>query len=152
MPAFVYDAAMADVASGALNLATDVLKLMLVTSSYTATKSDTVVSQASGAEIVATNYTGGFGGSGRKSAPRTITTDTTNNVVRMIFSGNAVWPALGGATNATIAAALLVKEAGAADSTSRLVAYFPLSSPLTTNGSDITLTVDATLGNITFTL
>jgi hypothetical protein len=155
MPAFAYDDAISDVASGSLVLATDTLKLMLVTSSYVAAKSDSVIGSGAGtpggSEIVATGYTGGFGGAGRKSAPRTIVKDATNNIIRVVFSGNATWTAIGGASNATIAAAVLVKEI-TSDAASRLVAYLPLASSLTTNGSDITLTVDGTNGNITFTL
>lgn len=155
MAAFVYDQAMSDVASGTLNLATDTLKLMLVTSSYAAAKSDTAIGSGAGtpggSEIVATGYAGGFGGAGRLSAPRTIVKDATANVVRVVFNSDAVWAALGGATNATIAAAVLVKEV-TDDAGSRPVAYLPLASTLTTNGSGVTLTRDAALGNITFTL
>lgn len=155
MAGFVYDQAMGDIATGTINLSSDTLKLMLVTTAYTAAKSDTVVGSAAGtphaAEISATNYTSGYGGAGRKSMARSISVDSSANVVRVIFSGNAVWTALGGASNATIHAAVLIKEI-TDDGASRLIAYFPLASDLTTNGSDVTLTVDGTNGNITFTL
>lgn len=151
MAAFAFDAAINLIATGALNLSTDTLKLMLVTSSYAAAKTDTSVTTAAAAEIAATGYTGGFAGAGRKSAPRTIVNDTAANVIRMVLSGNTTWTALGGVTNSTIAAAVLIKEI-TNDAGSIPVAYLPLALAVTTNGSDFTLTRDAVLGNLTFTL
>lgn len=152
MSTFVYDQAVADVAGGVINLASDNLKLILVTSGYSPSKADNTVDTASAAEISATNYTGGYGGAGRKSLGRSVVKDTSANAVRVIFAGNVTWTGIGGGTNATIAAAVLVKETGGSDASSRLVAYFQLSTPIMTNGSDFTLTVDGTAGNITFTL
>lgn len=153
--AFVYENGLADIVKSVIDGDGATLKLMLVNSTYTATKSDAYIGSGAGscgaAEITATNYTGGFGGAGRKSAARSVSVDSTNHVVRIIFAADFSWTALGGATNDTIAAAVLVKE-GTSDADSRLIAYFNLATALTTNGSDITLTRDATLGQITFTV
>lgn len=151
MSAFCFDTAINLIATGALNLSSDTLKIMLVTSSYAAAKTDTSVTTAAAAEIAATNYTGGFGGAGRKSAARSIVNDTVANVVRMVLSGNTTWTAIGGVTNSTIAAAVLIKEV-TNDAGSIPVAYWPLALAVTTNGSDFSLTRDAVLGNVTFTL
>lgn len=152
MASFVYDQAMTDILNQAINTSSDTFKWMLVTSTYSASKSDTAVSTASANEIVATNYTGGFAGASRLSAPRAISKDSTNHIVRVIFSGNATWSSIGAApTTATIAAAVLIKEI-TNDAASKLIAYFGLTAPVGTNGSNFVLTVDSTLGNITFTL
>jgi hypothetical protein len=130
MPAFVYDNAEYMQQIGTLNMSTDTMKWMLVTNAYAAAKSDQFVSAASSNEISATGYTGGFNGASRLSAPRTIVNDTSANIVRTVFSGNAVWSALGGASNATIAAAVLIKEI-TNDGASILVGYFPIGTTLT---------------------
>ena len=148
MAAWMYLEAQRLQETGSLNLSMDAMKFMLVTSSYTASKNDSAVSVASASEIVATGYTGGFGGSGRKAAAVTITKDTTAGVNRVIFPASVLWAALGGATNATIAAAVLIKEV-TNDGASLLVAYFSFPS-FTTNGSNFQLSFDTVAGNITF--
>lgn len=217
MAAFVYDGCMNGILSGSINMATDTFKWILVKQSYAAAKTDTSLTPVAAGEIVATGYAGGFAGSGRKSAPRTIVNDTTANVERVVFSANPTWTPLGGATNDTVAGVVVGKEV-TNDAASKPIAFLPLGSiltgattngsavvtglasttyvavgmavvgtgvsggttvstinstsqvtlsanatasgtpsltfgsPLTTNGSDYTLTVDATNGNITFTL
>jgi hypothetical protein len=59
------------------------------------------------------------------------------------------WVALGGAVNDVIAGAILVKEGGANDTTSRLIAFFDVADT-PTNGGDIKLDFDEVLGNIWF--
>lgn len=147
MASFVYNTAAKEIADGTIDLLNDTIKVMLVTSSYTANRDDDVV-DAGGAndpvdhEIVATNYTGGWGGAGRKTlASKAITTDKTND--RGEFDATDVtWTSLGGAQNATIAAAILIKEGVANDTTSRLIAYHDLTDT-PTNGGNITIVWDA---------
>jgi hypothetical protein len=150
MAAFVYDIAVNGILNGTIDLATDTLKVMLVTAAYTPSKTDANVGVITSAEIVATNYVAGFGGAGRKPAARSIVNDTTANDNRVIFSGNITWISLGGATNATIAGAVLIKEI-TSDAGSIPIANWPLSSAITTTGSNFVLTVDAVNGNIIFT-
>lgn len=149
MAQFMYDTAVNAVVTQALAM-TSGLKMMLVTSSYSAAKTDTSLTAAAAAEIAVSGYTGGFGGAGRKSTgTQTITNDTSANIIRVKFPANLTWTAL--AAGATIAAAVLVKEI-TNDASSMPIAYFGLTSGVPTNGSDFTLTVDTTNGNITFTV
>jgi hypothetical protein len=127
---------------------------MLVNSVYTPNRDDDVVdaggaSDAVDAEITATNYTRGWGGAGRKTVTVTIAEQDANDRAVVIIA-DVTWTALGGATNDTVVAAVLIKEGGANDTTSRLIAYFDITDT-PTNGSDLTLDFDGTNGNIQFT-
>jgi len=145
VPSFVYNKAAQELADGTINLLTDTIKTMLVTSQYSPARTDLVVdaggaNDAVDAEINVTGYTRGWGGAGRKAlASKTIVVDQANN--RAEFSaGNLTWSTLG--TGATIAAMVVVKEGGSNDTTSRLIAYLEvLATP--TNGGDIAFTFDA---------
>jgi hypothetical protein len=151
MASFVYDHAMADMVSGLIDLDSDVLKVMLVNGSYTPNKDDQFIGSGVGsphaAEIVATNYAGGFGGAGRKTATVTISDDTANDRAIAVF-GNLTWTALGGAANDTVVGAILVKEI-TNDAASKLIAYWDITDT-PTNGGNFTLTMDGTNGNLQF--
>jgi hypothetical protein len=145
VPSFVYNKAAQELADGTIDLLTDTIKTMLVTSQYSAARSDLVVDNGGAndpldAEISVSGYTGGWGGSGRKSlASKTVVVDQPNN--RAEFSaGNLTWTTLG--SGATIAAMLLIKEGGSNDTTSRLIAYLDVTDTAT-NGGDIAFTFDA---------
>ena len=96
-------------------------------------------------ELQATNYAGGHSGTGRESLLRTVVEDDSNSRIRFIFT-NVTWPAIGGTVNDTIAAAI-VYSPGSADSTSVLVAYWPLTEQATA-GEDFTLIMDSVAGNM----
>ncbi len=150
---FVYTPAMNAIAAGTLPMNVATYKVMLLNAAQTANKADQFVStHLSGAEIgsggAVTNYTRGYGGSGRKAVSLSLSTVTTNPV-GVIISANIVWSALGGAVNDTIVGAALVKEI-TNDAASLCIAYWDISPSVTTNGSDFTITVSGT-GNITFT-
>lgn len=124
-------------------------KIMLVTSAYTYDPDTDFVDAGGGsdildAEISVSGYTGAWGGSGRKSATITFEEQDANNRA-VIKIANLTWTALG--TGATIAAAVLIKEGGSDDTTSKAIAYFDLTDT-PTNGGDVTLSFDATNGNI----
>lgn len=145
MPSFVYNLAAKELADGTINLLTDTIKTLLVTSQYSAARTDTVVDAGGAndpvdAEINVTGYTRGWGGAGRKAlASKTIVVDQANN--RAEFSaGNLTWATLG--SGATIAAMLVVKEGVSNDTTSRLIAYLDVTDT-PTNGGDIAFTFDA---------
>lgn len=146
MASFFYTTGLKECLDGTIDLDTNTIKLLLVTSSYTPNKDDLVV-DAGGAndvvdhEINVTGYTRGWGGAGRKTATITISANLTNDRVDIAI-GDLTWTALG--TGATIAGAVLVKEGGANDTTSRLIAYFDVTDT-PTNGGDITLDF-ATMG------
>lgn len=148
MASFVYNVAAVGLLNGAIDLDSNTLKVMLVKSTYTpANHNDLVVSTSlTAAEIAATNYTGGFGGAGRKTA--TGVTVTQNNALpgAKVVLSNLTWTALGGATNDTVGAAVLIKE-GTADSDSIPITFWDLTDT-PTNGGDFTLSFDATNGNI----
>lgn len=145
MASFVYNKAAQELADGTIDLLTDTIKVMLVTSTYSPSRTDLVVdaggsSDALDAEISVSGYTGGWGGSGRKSlASKSVAVDQSNN--RAEFSAaNLTWSTLG--TGATIAALILIKEGVSNDTTSRLIAYLDITNT-PTNGGDIAFTFDA---------
>lgn len=145
MASFVYNKAAQEIADGTVDLLNDTIKTMLVTSAYTPNRDDLVVdaggaNDALDAEISVSGYTGGWGGSGRKAlTSKTLTTDNAND--RAEFDAdNLTWSTLG--TGATIAAMVVIKEGGANDTTSRLIAYLDVTDT-PTNGGDVTFTFDA---------
>lgn len=145
MASFVYNKAAEELANGTINLLTDTIKTMLVTSQYTPARTDLVVdaggaNDAADAEINVTGYTRGWNGSGRKAlGTKVIVVDQANN--RAEFSAaNLTWTALG--TGATIAAMIVIKEGVSNDTTSRLIAYLDVTDT-PTNGGDVAFTFDA---------
>ena len=157
MASFVYNTAAKEIADNTLDLDTDTLKIMLLGTSaatYAPNRDHTVIDNGSNdttdpsfCELVATNYTGGFAGAGRKTATISIDVDNTNDRART-FITDITYTALGGASNDTITAAILVKEI-TNDTASRLIAYFDFTNTAT-NGSDITLDFDGVNGAIRF--
>lgn len=140
MASFLYTTGLKEIVDNTIDIDNDTLKLMLVGSAYVANKDDLVV-DAAGAndpvdeEINVTGYTPGWGNSGRKTVTVTLQANTTDDRVDIALD-DQTWTALG--TGATIAAAILIKEGGANDTTSRLIAYFDVTDT-PTNGGDITL-------------
>lgn len=145
MASFLYNTAAKEMIDGTIDIDTDTIKVMAVTSSYSADRDDDVV-DAGGAndavdhEISVSGYTGGWGGSGRKTlANPAVTADKTND--RAEFDADDfTWSALG--AGATIAALIVIKEGGANDTTSRLIAYLDITDTAT-NGGDITIQFNA---------
>lgn len=121
---------------GTIDLDDDTIKVMLVDNNYTFDTDHDYVDDISGDEITATNYTGGFGGAGRKTATIVIQADTTNDRVEVVLS-DLTWSSLGGAANDTVGGAVLIKEV-TADSDSIPIAFWDLTDT-TTNGGDFTL-------------
>lgn len=151
----MYNQGLADCVSGSINLDTDTLKIMLVDTGYTFDPDHDVVDNGANNatdpsfnEIIATNYTVGFGGGGRKTAAIAAgaVNDASNRVDFDVT--DLTWTALGGASNDTIAGAILIKEI-TNDTLSRLIAYFDLTDTAT-NGGDITLDFPASGGSIRF--
>lgn len=142
---FVYNKAAEELADGTINLLSNTIKVMLVTSQYTAARTDLVVDAGGAndpvdAEINVTGYTRGWGGAGRKTLTgKSVLVDQAQN--RAEFSaGNLTWTALG--TGATIAAMLVIKEGVSNDTTSRLIAYLDVTDT-PTNGGDISFTFNS---------
>lgn len=114
-------------------------KVMLLKSTYTKDGDHQFVSSLNSHECDATNYTGGFGGGGRKtiSSP-TLTYDTATN--RVIFDAGdpATWTTLGGATNNTLRYIAIIREV-TNDAASPVYAVLDFGSNFSTNGGDFTV-------------
>lgn len=145
MATFVYNEAAKEIADGTLDLLSDTIKIMLVKSGYVANRDDKVV-DAGGAndaldhELSVSGYTGAWGGAGRKAlASKAIATDDANDRAEFDAADPSAWTL---ATGETIAAAVVIKEGGANDTTSRLIAYLDIADT-PTNGGTFTLNFDA---------
>lgn len=139
MASFWYQKGLEGCLDGSIDLDTDTIKVMLVTSGYTANKDHDFVSDLTPGsnELSGTGYTGGFGGSGRKSlASKTVLVDDATDVVNF-DAADVTWTAINAGT---IRAAVLIKEI-TNDAASRLIAYIDNAAefPLTTNGGDVTI-------------
>jgi len=152
MASFAYNLAATEIFQGGIDPDTDTLKVMLVGTGYTPDQDHDVIDNGANdatdpsfSEIVATGYTGGFGGAGRKTAAIVVAEDDANNRA-LITITDLTWASLGGATNDTIATAILVKEI-TDDTASRLICQWDVADTAT-NGSPITLDFDATNGAI----
>lgn len=124
----------------AIDLDSDTLKIVLLKTLAGDTVDLDFIGDFTGAGCVEanpTNYTGGFGGGGRKTATVAITSSDANDRAEITI-GSLTWTALGGASNNTIVAALLVKEI-TNDAASPVIAVFDLTDT-PTNGGDFTLT------------
>ncbi len=157
MAAGAYSKGVSKILDGTIDLDTTALKFMLVDASYVYDPDHPFVSAGSTTaniatnEITATNYTGGFNGAGRKAATVSISEQTASNRVVTIFS-NLTWTALGGATNDTIQAAVLIREI-TNDAASLPIVFLDFSGGnVNTNGSDFTISFDATNGNLRWTV
>lgn len=118
------------------------LKLMLVTSSYTPSQTHQYVSSANAAEISTSGYSGGYGGSGRKTlSGLSVVVDTTNHRAYLTFTP-AVWTALGAGGGPTTAYAILIIETGGSDSTALIVGVMDCVN--TCLGQDFTVNPSAT--------
>lgn len=150
-----YNQALVDILTGSIDMDSNTLKIMLVDTGYTYDPDHQVVDNGANDatdpsfnEIVATNYTGGYNGAGRKTATLTVSKQDANNRA-IITIGDLTWSALGGATNDTVGGAILIKEI-TNDASSRLIAFFDFTDT-PTNGGDFTLDFDGTNGNLRFT-
>jgi len=143
MADLVYNTFKKEVMDETVQLSSNTLKVGLVTSSYTPNIDDDLVDAGGANDVVdheanVTNYTRGWGGAGRKTlASKVFATDKTNDRGEL-DAADITWSGLGNGSNQTLVAAVLMKEGGANDTTSRLCAYFDFSD-FTTNGADFTL-------------
>ena len=139
--AFPYITGWRQVMAGVLNPAT--LKWMLCTSNVVPDPRDDVLDGTvfgggvdyTAAEIVATNYSGGYGGTLRKTITGFSFDDNDADLsIDCACSSPPSWSTLGGATNATIAYAILVAESGGVDSSSIPVFCYPILPSYVTSG------------------
>ncbi len=136
MASVIYNSFKRDIANGSIDLDTDTIKVMLVTSSYspnidTHDKRDDVTNEVANGN----GYTTG----GATLAGKAVTVDNTND--RAIFDAdNAVW------STATITArgAVLYKSRGGASSADELICYIDFGSDITSTAADFTPAFNAT--------
>lgn len=130
MPNAIYNSAKRYLINGTINLASDTIKVMLVTVSYTPNIDthdfrDDVTNEVSG-----TGYTAG----GATLATKTVTVDNTND--RAVFDADDVtW------TTSTITArgAVLYKSRGGAASADELICYFDFGSDKVSSSGDFVI-------------
>ena len=126
MASLVYNSFMRDVVTGAVDCDTDTFKIMLVTSTYTASKSHAKRSDITN-EVTGTGYTTG----GNACALTVAATDNVNNDVEISFSVTS-WVS----ATITARAGVIYKSRGGASSADELVGYVDFGSNITsTNGT-----------------
>lgn len=147
MASFVYNRAAKEILDGTIDLATDIIQVMLVTSSYVANRDNDFV-DAGGAndpidhELTGTGYAAGYAGAGRKTlANKVISEDDANDRAEFDNTVDLTWTAIDAGI---AAAAILIKKGAADDTTGKLIAYIDTGGfPVVTNGGDLNLTFNA---------
>lgn len=153
MASFLYVTGLKEVLDQTHDITAATNKVMLVKSGYVQDPDNDLV-DAGGAddaldhELTVSGYTGGHGGAGRKAwGTITVTANKTDNRADVGVGADLTWTSL--ATGETIAGAILINEAGGADTSTRLLCYWDITDTPTTGG-DVTLdfTPSASGGNI----
>lgn len=136
MASLVYNSFMRDVVTGAVDCDTDTFKMMLVTSTYTASKSHAKRSDITNEVAAGGGYTAG----GNACALTVAATDNVNNDVEISFSVTS-W------TSATITAraGVIYKSRGGASSADELVGYVDFLSNITSTNGTFAVTVSTPL-------
>lgn len=120
-----------DRGAGTVDVLADTIKVMILDTAYVPNPDHEFIGDVVANEVAGTGYTGGFGGSGRKTlAGKTLTKDTTLDEVRF----DATDPVWAGADFGTAGFAALVKEV-TNDADSPVLAVLDLGAVLTTGGS-----------------
>ncbi len=147
MASGVYTSGLAKICgmSPAVSFLSDTIKVMLLgtATAYTFNKDHDFVSEGGAndpddSEISTTNYTGGFGGGGRKTlASKTISANDTSDRVEF-DAADVTWTALGPPSGGpTLAAAVILKEI-TNDAASPMFCYQDFTDTQV-NGGDVTL-------------
>jgi hypothetical protein len=145
-----YSRGVLSILNGTIDADTTVTKLGLAKSSYSPDPDESALTTFASSEADCTGYTGGFSGSGRKTATITLTEQTANNRVVTIFT-DLTWTSLGGASNNTLGYVVWLREV-TNDAASIPIAFLQFSSNVTTNGSDVLVDFDGTNGNVRWTV
>ena len=141
MASIVYNRAKKEIADGTMDLLTDTLKVMLVTSTYVADPDHDFVDMGGASdpidtELSGTGYQAGFAATGRKTlANKAIAEDDPNNRAEFDNTVDLTWTAI----NAGTAAAFIVYKHLTSDAASVLIAYVDTGTGLPTspNSGDI---------------
>lgn len=121
-----------------IDYAANTIKVMLLGTGYTPNKDHVFVSDVVASELSGTGYTGGFGGSGRKTlASKTIgKNDSTDKAY--LDAADVTWTAINAGT---IGFAVVFKEI-TSDAASPVICNVDLAD-IVTNGGDVTIAWDA---------
>lgn len=131
MASAVYAKGLTGILNGDIDVLTDTLVAILVTSGYSLDNDDDFVSDLT----PASNELSGAGYSRATLASKAVAEDDTNN--RATFdAADVVWTGI----NAGTAAAVVIAKNSGADATSVLIAYIDTGGfPVATNGGDLTI-------------
>jgi len=135
MPSLIYNSCIRDAVTGAIDFDTDTFKAMLVTSTYTASKSHAKRSDITN-EVSGTGYTSG----GNACSVSVAAVDNANNDVEISFTVTS-W------TSATITAraGVIYKSRGGASSADELVGYVDFGSDVSSTNGTFAVTVSTPL-------
>lgn len=135
MASLVYNSMMRDVVVGSVDFDTDTFKMMLVTSSYSASKSHAKRNEVTN-EVSGTGYTAG----GNACSVTVAATDNSNNDVEISFSVTS-W------TSATITAraGVIYKSRGGASTADELVGYVDFGGDVTSTNGTFAVTISTPL-------
>ena len=134
-------------ATGAVDLLADTIKIMALEDDTGEDQDSEFVGDvitAGAVELTSTGYTGGFGGAGRLTlGSKTLAVDEANDRVEFDCA-NPVWSGIDQAAAETLVGFYVIKEI-TNDAASPVLSHIDTATglPLSPNGSDITLTVDA---------
>jgi hypothetical protein len=134
MANLIYNSFLRDIQNGTIDLDTDTIKLMLVTSAYTPnidthTKRSDVTN-----EVVGTGYTAG----GVTLAGKTVTQNNTDNT-GVFDADNITIPT----STITARAGVLYKSRGGASSADELIGYLDFGSDIISTTGDFNITFNA---------
>ena len=134
MASLIYNSAIFDASTGAIDFDTDTFKMMLVTSSYTAAKTHTKRNAVTN-EVSGTGYT-----AGGNAAAATVTKDDTNSRVDITFSITS-WTS----STITARAGVIYKSRGGASSADELVGYVDFGSDVSSTAGTFSVTITSPL-------
>ena len=131
----IIDRAMA----GNIDLLADTIKVLLVGTAYTPDKDHQFISDVSGSELSGTGYTGGFGGSGRKTLASKAIGKSDSTDKTYFDAADLTWTAINAGT---VGFLILAKEI-TNDASSPIFACIDVSPDIATNGGDYSVQWDA---------
>lgn len=134
MASVIYNSFKRDIMNGAIDLDTDTIKVMLVTSAYTPdvdahTKRSDITDEVSG-----TGYSAG----GSALATKVVSVDNTDNE-GVFDADDLTW----GSSSITARGAVLYKSRGGASSADELIAYIDFGSDQISSSGNFTITWNA---------
>jgi hypothetical protein len=130
MASLIYNAAKKNLINGTIDLDTDTIGVMLVTSTYAPNPDTHAFRSDVTNEVVGTGYTAG----GAALTTKTVTQDNVND--RAVFdASDVVWAA----ATITARAAVLYKNRGGLASADELIGYFDFGSDITSTAAAFTV-------------